>query len=175
MLEFFWGLPFCYNSCFSVCSCGCPSDKVAGHGCFGASLMLDPQVSHLLHGLFHLWGLFSNTLLTFWLHLHRLIRYWQFDALWTAFIPTLAREIVWTFFILVLEPYGLMVEVYEMVGSWLGELWQPLLKAALVFLWQLSAELVLIILTLMSSSVSTTKLLKATLKVRHLKFNGLVS
>jgi hypothetical protein len=35
---------------------------------------------------------------------------------------------------LVLEPYGLMVEVYEMVGSWLGELWQPLLKAALVFL-----------------------------------------
>lgn len=25
-------------------SCGCPSDKVAGHGCFGASLMLEPQV-----------------------------------------------------------------------------------------------------------------------------------
>jgi tRNA-dihydrouridine synthase A len=35
-------------------NCGCPSDKVAGHGCFGASLMLDPQVSHLLHELFHL-------------------------------------------------------------------------------------------------------------------------
>ncbi|CAK9189356.1 unnamed protein product [Sphagnum troendelagicum] len=25
-------------------NCGCPSDKVAGHGCFGASLMLDPQL-----------------------------------------------------------------------------------------------------------------------------------
>lgn len=25
-------------------NCGCPSDKVAGHGCFGASLMLEPQL-----------------------------------------------------------------------------------------------------------------------------------
>ncbi len=25
-------------------NCGCPSDKVAGAGCFGASLMLQPQV-----------------------------------------------------------------------------------------------------------------------------------
>lgn len=26
-------------------SCGCPSPKVAGHGCFGVRLMLDPKVS----------------------------------------------------------------------------------------------------------------------------------
>lgn len=25
-------------------SCGCPSSRVAGHGCFGARLMLDPKV-----------------------------------------------------------------------------------------------------------------------------------
>lgn len=25
-------------------SCGCPSPKVAGHGCFGVRLMLDPKV-----------------------------------------------------------------------------------------------------------------------------------
>ncbi|KAI5059048.1 hypothetical protein GOP47_0025367 [Adiantum capillus-veneris] len=25
-------------------NCGCPSDKVAGHGCFGARLMLDPKL-----------------------------------------------------------------------------------------------------------------------------------
>jgi len=24
-------------------NCGCPSGKVAGHGCFGARLMLDPE------------------------------------------------------------------------------------------------------------------------------------
>lgn len=24
-------------------SCGCPSGKVAGHGCFGARLMFDPE------------------------------------------------------------------------------------------------------------------------------------
>lgn len=27
-----------------LCSCGCPSPKVAGHGCFGVRLMLDPKV-----------------------------------------------------------------------------------------------------------------------------------
>lgn len=25
-------------------SCGCPSPRVAGHGCFGVRLMLDPKV-----------------------------------------------------------------------------------------------------------------------------------
>ncbi|KAM2497712.1 hypothetical protein PS1_040058 [Malus domestica] len=25
-------------------NCGCPSPRVAGHGCFGASLMLDPKI-----------------------------------------------------------------------------------------------------------------------------------
>lgn len=29
---------------FWLCSCGCPSEKVAGHGCFGASLMLESGV-----------------------------------------------------------------------------------------------------------------------------------
>lgn len=33
----------CFFFCFFV-SCGCPSPKVAGHGCFGVRLMLDPKV-----------------------------------------------------------------------------------------------------------------------------------
>lgn len=33
---------------FIIYSCGCPSPKVAGHGCFGVSLMLDPKVWILL-------------------------------------------------------------------------------------------------------------------------------
>ncbi|GMP69246.1 hypothetical protein CsSME_00028571 [Camellia sinensis var. sinensis] len=43
---------YCYDeinfnqlrSCSSS-SCGCPSPKVAGHGCFGVRLMLDPEMS----------------------------------------------------------------------------------------------------------------------------------
>jgi hypothetical protein len=37
---------------FEICtSCGCPSGKVAGHGCFGASLMLDPEVCYSINAL----------------------------------------------------------------------------------------------------------------------------
>lgn len=32
---------------FFVTSCGCPSPKVAGHGCFGVRLMLDPKVKDI--------------------------------------------------------------------------------------------------------------------------------
>ncbi|KAG6736100.1 hypothetical protein POTOM_061201 [Populus tomentosa] len=32
--------------------CGCPSPKVAGHGCFGVRLMLDPQIVWYLQGKF---------------------------------------------------------------------------------------------------------------------------
>ncbi|KAG6789500.1 hypothetical protein POTOM_005600 [Populus tomentosa] len=33
-------------------NCGCPSPKVAGHGCFGVRLMLDPQIVWYLQGKF---------------------------------------------------------------------------------------------------------------------------
>lgn len=42
----FWDIcpDLVYIDFFLAHSCGCPSDKVAGHGCFGASLMLEPEV-----------------------------------------------------------------------------------------------------------------------------------
>lgn len=50
-----FGLPFLFSflfvfltemrlCLFLLASCGCPSPRVAGHGCFGVRLMLDPKV-----------------------------------------------------------------------------------------------------------------------------------
>jgi hypothetical protein len=45
MSLLYWSLTSIY---FSTCnSCGCPSPRVAGRGCFGARLMLEPKVRKL--------------------------------------------------------------------------------------------------------------------------------